>query len=144
MQAVLGSVNCVLIYFLGRRLFSSAVGFAAAGLAAIYGPLIFFDAEFLPSVLAVFLDLLLLLSLLWATSGGYLRRLVPGLLFGLAALCVANILLFLPFALGWLLWQDANLPWKQRLLRTVPLLLGALLVIAPVSLRNYLVATIGC
>ena len=30
-QAVLGSVNCVLIYFLGRRIFSSAVGFAAAG-----------------------------------------------------------------------------------------------------------------
>ena len=140
-QAVLGSVNCVLIYFLGRRIFSSAVGFAAAGLAAIYGPLLFFDAEFLPPVLAVFLDLLLLLSLLWATSGGYLRRLVPGLLFGLAALCVANILLFLPFVLGWLLWRDANLPWKQRLLRTFPLLLGALLVVAPVSLRNYLVGS---
>ena len=52
---------------------------------------------------------------------------------------MANILLFLPFVLGWLLWRDANLPWKQRLLRTFPLLLGALLVIAPVSLRNYLV-----
>ena len=138
-QAVLGSANCVLIYFLGRRIFSSAVGFAAAGLAAIYGPLIFFDAEFLPPVLAVFLDLLLLLSLLWAASGGYLRLLVPGVLFGLAALCVANILLFLPFAFGWLLWRDANLSWKQRLLHTFPLLLGALLVIAPVSLRNYLV-----
>ena len=138
-QAVLGAVNCVLIYFLGRRIFSGAVGLAAAGLAAIYGPLLFFDAEFLPPVVAVFLDLLLLLSLPWAISGGYLRRLVPGLLFGLAALCVANILLFLPFALWWLLWQDGNLSRQQRLLRTLPLFLGALLVIAPVSLRNYLV-----
>jgi tetratricopeptide (TPR) repeat protein len=138
-QAVLGAVNCVLIYFLGRQIFSSAVGLAAAGLAAIYGPLLFFDAELLPPTVAVLLDLLLLLSLPWALSGGYLRRLVPGLLFGLAALCVANILLFLPFALCWLLWQDGNLSYQQRLLRTLPLLLGAFLVIAPVSLRNYLV-----
>ena len=136
-QALLGSVNCVLIYFLGRQIFSGAVGLAAAGLAAIYGPLLFFDAEFLPPVLAVLLDLLLLLSLPWAISP--VRRLVPGLLFGLSALCVANILLFLPFALCWLLWQDGNLPWQQRLLRALPLLLGALLVIAPVSLRNLLV-----
>ena len=134
-QAVLGAVNCVLIYFLGRRIFSGAVGLAAAGLAAMYGPLLFFDAEFLPPVLAVLLDLLVLLSLPWAISGR--RRLVSGLLFGLAALCVANILFFLPFALWWLLWQDGDLPRRQRLLRILPLLLGVLLVIAPVSLRNY-------
>lgn len=138
-QAALGTLNCVFIYLLGRRTFSGTLGLAAAGLAAIYGPFLFFEAEFLPPVLAVFLDLLLLLSLPWAISGGYRRFLVPGLLFGFSALCVANILLFLPFALLWIIWQSDNLSLRQRLLRILPLLLGTLLVIAPVTLRNYLV-----
>ena len=138
-QASLGALNCILIYLLGRRIFSPSLGLAAAGLAAVYGPFLFFDAEFLPPTVALFLDLILLLSLPWAVAAGYWRLLVPGLLLGFSALCVANILLFLPFVLLWIFWQSHPLPLPQRLLRPPLLLVGALLIIAPVSLRNYLV-----
>ena len=146
-QAGLGALNCVLVYLLGRRIFSPSLGLAAAGLAAVYGPFLFFDAEFLPPALALFLDLLLLLSLPWAVAAGrYWRLLVPGLLLGLSALCVSNILLFVPFVLLWIFWQRSAtisghpLPLlPQRLLRPLLFLVGALLIIAPVSLRNYLV-----
>ncbi len=140
-QAGLGALNCVLVYLLGRRIFSPSLGLAAAGLAAVYGPFLFFDAELLPSAVALFLNLSLLLSLPWAVAAGrYWRLLVPGLLLGLSALCVSNILLFVPFVLLWIFWQSHPLPLlPQRLLRPLLFLVGALLVIAPVSLRNYIV-----
>ena len=67
------------------------------------------------------------------------RLLVPGFCLGLAALAVANILLFLPMALLWVIVARRALPWPRRLLNALPLLLGASLVIAPVTLRNYLI-----
>ena len=138
-QAAIGALNCALIYLLGRRLFGPGPGLAAAAAAALYGPLVFFDAELLPPVLALLFDLLLLLTLPWALTGRPRRMLVPGLCLGLAALAVANILLFLPAACGWVLWQRRALPWPRRLASGLPLLLGAGLAIAPVTLRNYLV-----
>ena len=138
-QAAISACNCVLLYLLGRRLFSHCLGLAAAIAAALYGPLVFFTGEFLPPPLALFFDLLLLLTLPWAMAGRPRRLLVPGFCLGLAALAVANILLFLPAALLWVIVVRRALPWPQRLLNALPLLLGASLVIAPVTLRNYLI-----
>ena len=138
-QAAISAFNCVLLYLLGRRLFSHRLGLAAAMAAALYGPLVFFAGEFLPPPLALFFDLLLLLTLPWAMAGRSRRLLVPGFCLGLAALAVANILLFLPAALLWVIVVRRALPWPRRLLNALPLLLGASLVIAPVTLRNYLI-----
>ena len=138
-QAAISACNCVLLYLLGCRLFSHCLGLAAAIAAALYGPLVFFTGEFLPPPLALFFDLLLLLTLPWAMAGRPRRLLVPGFCLGLAALAVANILLFLPAALLWVIVVRRALPWPQRLLNALPLLLGASLVIAPVTLRNYLI-----
>ena len=139
-QAALGALNCILIYSLGRRIFSLGLGFAAGILAALYGPFIFFDAEFLPSALALCLDLLALLALLWAASGDSRRFLVPGLLLGTAALCVASVLLFWPFAVLWAYIHDSGPSLRRRFVPGLLLSLGVLLAIAPVSLRNYLVS----
>ena len=138
-QAGLGASSCALIYLLGRRVFTPAVGWVAAGLATLYGPLFFFDAEFLPPVLAVFLNLLGLLALLWASRGSFWRPFLPGFLLGLSALCIGNILLFLPAAAAWLFRQHGQAPRRQRLLRLLPLALGLVLAIAPVTWRNYAV-----
>jgi tetratricopeptide (TPR) repeat protein len=137
-QAALGAFNCLLVYFVGRRVFSHSIGLAAGALAALYGPFIFFDAEFLPPALALCFDLLLLLALPWAVRGGHGRLLLTGFLFGLAALCIANILLFLPCAAAWVYWQKRDLDGPRRLLALLPLLLGVALAIAPVTGRNYL------
>ena len=102
-QAALGATLCLLIFRLGR-VFAPAVGYLAAGLAACYGPFIFFEAELLPPALALVLNLLALWALLWAVEGRARRLLLPGFLFGLAALCVANVLAFVPVAALWLVW----------------------------------------
>ena len=133
-QAALGATLCLLIFRLGR-IFSPAVGYLAAGLAACYGPFIFFEAELLPPALALVLNLLALWALLWATEGRPQRLLLPGFLFGLAALCVANVLAFVPVAALWLLWVR-----RSRLVGVAALLLGTALAVAPVTLRNYYVS----
>ncbi|SVD69207.1 uncharacterized protein METZ01_LOCUS422061, partial [marine metagenome] len=104
LQALLGAMVCVLTYLLGRQIFGTGIGLAAALFAAGYGPLIYFGGELLPVLPAVFLNLLLLYLL--ATGHSQPRYLLIGFLTGLSALTVANILLFLPMLLGWLYWNQ--------------------------------------
>lgn len=136
LQALLGAASCILLWCIGRRLFPSALALGAALAAALYGPFIYFGGELLPAIPALFLYLLFFLSLLYPLCPGPWRWLICGLLLGLAALAVTNILLFLPFLVLWMLWpsRDTPRPWRDVAL----LLLGCALPIAPVTARNYL------
>ena len=62
-QASLGAASCVLLYILGQAVLPGRVAIWAGLTAAAYGPLIYFGGELLPTTLAVFLDLLLLVLL---------------------------------------------------------------------------------
>lgn len=130
-QAVIGALVCVLICLLGYRVFGAGIGLGAGFAAALYGPFIYFGGELLPTLLACCLNLLVLLLVIG--EGGWARWLAAGVLLGLSALAVANVLLFVPVLLGYLYW-------RQRQLRPpVLLLLGCALVIAPVAYRNWAV-----
>ncbi|MBM3280615.1 MAG: tetratricopeptide repeat protein [Candidatus Handelsmanbacteria bacterium] len=135
-QALGGALACLLVYWLGRRLFGPEVGLLAGALLAAYGPAIAFDGELLPASLATLCFPALLLAALWAGEGNGARRwLAPGLLLGAAALNVATFLVLAPL-LGLWLWMGKG----ERRLRLARLGLfagGCLLVIAPVTLRNW-------
>ena len=130
-QAVIGALVCVLICLLGHRVFGAGVGLGAGFAAALYGPLIYFGGELLPTLLACCLNLLVLLLAIGA--GSWARWLAVGVLLGLSALAVANALLFAPVLLGYLYWR------QRRLRPPAFLLLGCALVIAPVAYRNWAV-----
>ncbi len=135
LQAISGTAVCLLILHLGRRAFSPAAGWIAAGAAAVYGPFLYFEGELLPAALAVFLNALALTALLWAAGGRSPGRwLAAGLLLGLAALNVPSVLLFVPIALLW-----ARLRARASLPAIGALVLGVALAIAPVTLRNRIV-----
>jgi len=131
LQAVLGALVCVLICLLGQRVFGAGVGLGAGIAAALYGPLIYFGGELLPTLLACCLNLLVLL--LAVGAGGWTRWLATGVLLGLSALAVANVLLLIPVLLVYLYGR------QRRLGPAVVLLLGCALVIAPVAYRNWAV-----
>ena len=142
MQAFIGALTCVLLWRLGCRTLSPALGLAAALAAALWGPLVLFGGELLPAVLAVALDLAALLLLLRAAeapSRGARARgsLLAGAAMGVAALCVANVLAFAPVAAAWLRRRPPadGSPW----LAPAMLVLGAALAITPVTARNLLV-----
>jgi len=135
-QALLGACTCVLVYLIGLRLFPRGVAIGAGLAAALYGPLIYFDGELLPTTLAIFLYLLLLGFLVAAPLSRRWPWMVAGLLLGFSALAVANILLFLPALIGWQWWVgNSDRRWTAQ--QSALLLLGCSLTIAPVTLRNY-------
>ena len=70
-----------------------------------------------------------------AAAGTGARWLAAGLLLGLAALTVASVLLFVPLALVWS-WRRSN---RSGFRAVGALLLGMVLIVGPVSLRNHLV-----
>jgi tetratricopeptide (TPR) repeat protein len=134
-QALLGGLTAWLVYRIGRRLFGRTAGLVASGMAAVYGPLVYFDGELLAPTLAIPVFLLALHLSLRARSA--LDWLVSGLAFGLGAIILPNILavvLLLAAVMG-----VRSLARKEagRLTRSaVPLLLGTFLLILPVIIRN--------
>ena len=142
MQCILGSCNAVLIYLVGRRIFSVPVGLIAAAGIVLYGPVLYFDAELLPPVLGVFWNLLLLLLLLRASeTRGMIWWLLSGIVLGLSAITIPTALLFVPFVLVWIFvtWRRTGRVEVARPARAAgALILGLVLLIAPVTLRNHL------
>lgn len=135
-QALIGSLTCVLLFPLGQRLLGPVVGLVGGLMAAVYGPLIYFDARLLPVSLATLLLLVSLLLLLRAVERPTrLAFIGAGFALGLAALAAAIIApLIVGVALGLCYWLRQNAAWA-----VAALLIGAVLAIAPVTLRNYVI-----
>ena len=106
-QALLGSVLCVLVFAIGRMLFDPRTGLLAASVVAVYPFFVLFAGLLLTETfftLALTLFLYLLLRLERERSGPLLATAaVAGVVAGLAVLLKPSFLLFLPFvSLVWL------------------------------------------
>ncbi len=133
-QALMGALVCAMTWWIGRYMFSPAVGFGAGVGAALYGPLIFFDGKLLPAALSVFLNMAALVILLavWRRPTGW-GFLVAGAAFGLGAVAVPTVMMFavmVPIDLF------RRFPHRQGFVYTGIFLLGIALPIAPVAARN--------
>ncbi len=144
-QAALGSVSCILVYFIARTIFNGRfVSIAAAMICCLCGTLVYFDVQLLSGNLDVFLELLIIFSLLFASRH---RQViwwgVAGLFVGLSAINRGAILLFLPIILFWMYmvrrhrWGIDGESEKLAFWRAaIVLLLPVGLVILPVVLHN--------
>ncbi len=144
-QAVLGACTAALLYLLGRRLCDETVGLLAGLLAAAYGPAIFYTGVLLSTTLEVFLAVATLLAVTRARAeGGGRNWALAGGLAGLACLARPNFLLatavlaaLLPLSAA----EGAARPaWRRGLRQAAGFALAVLLVIAPVTLRNWAVS----
>ena len=94
-QTALGLATNAIVYALGRRLADETVGLVAAGIAAVYGPSLFYEPTFIPEAVGVPLygaALWACCALLDRPSPG--RGALAGLLLGLAALTKAGVITF--------------------------------------------------
>ena len=134
-QAAVGALLIPALGHLGRKVFGARVGLVAATVAAFYPELVWFSAHFW--VEGVFLVLLW-----WAferlvaadAEGSTPTAAVAGLLFGLSILARETALYFIPVIAAWLAWRR-----PRGLVRTAALVLTTVVVVAPWTLRNYLV-----
>ena len=82
-QALLGAMSCYMLYEIGTQLWRRQVGLIAAGLAAFYGPYVFYDGALLTASPITCLNLVGLYALLRSRESGSPRWLwVTGLAFG--------------------------------------------------------------
>jgi len=142
LQLALSAVTCGLAYLVGKRVFGTTAGIAAGILAAAYSPGVFNDGELLDTALAAFLATSLLLLVLRALDDPSPNRwLGCGMVLGLLGLTRGNMLLLAFWALGLLaVYLRGRLGVKGLIRRAAMFVLGILLIILPITARNFLIS----
>lgn len=135
-SALIGAAAIPLIGLVGRDLAGERAGLIAAFLGATYGFLWLNDGMIMSESLVIVLAAACSLAALRFARGPSMRRaLVLGVLGGLGALTRAEIALFLPVVLGWMLLRS-GLPWKRRIGLFAASGAVAVAVVSPWVIRN--------
>lgn len=140
LQNLAGVATVLCVFLVGEKLFSRKVGFAAGIIASAYGPFILSNNLILVETLKVFFLVMTLLLLLVARDKKHAGWwLAPGLTTGLAILCRPTDFLVVVVAALWtfLFIQKSA---KEKVVRLTSFIAGVILLVAPVTLRNYLVS----
>ncbi|MCH7547409.1 MAG: glycosyltransferase family 39 protein [Planctomycetes bacterium] len=139
-QAILGATSCLLLAGAGQGLFSKRVGILAGlGLAA-YAPAVFFDGFIDKSTL----DLFFLTLMLWLIGrlviepAGKVMWIILGASLGGLILNHGNAAIFIPALLLWPVVQFRS-SGRAPLVRPATLLIGLVVVLLPVAMRNQIV-----
>jgi len=137
-QHLLGSISCVLVFLLARRVYDSKVALIAGLICAFYGPLVYFENELLIPSLVVFLLLLALCALCSAAAKPtWVRWGVSGLAMGFCAIARPNFLALVPVIVVWWFWRGKReRTSKQFIADAVMFCAGMMLPILPVTLHN--------
>jgi len=140
-QHLIGSFSCILIYFLAKKIYNKTVAIISSLVAATYGMLFYFEDELLLDFFLVFFDTLLILLLLKAKdSPKWSLWFISGIVLGFSAITRPNILFCIPFICLWIFFTFLKeFKIKKILSFCIIFLLGAGVIIFPVTLRNYLV-----
>ncbi|MFN2376540.1 MAG: tetratricopeptide repeat protein [Candidatus Binatia bacterium] len=149
LQVGFGVATCALTAVLGRRIFGAAAGNLAGAIAALFLPSIFYEAQIEKTFLSVFLVAAFLVLVLDRRRGA---RVAAGAVLALAALTRANLIVFIPLGIAALLFERntattgrrrraaydfLSLPDGYGMQQAGAFLVGCLLVLAPVVLRNH-------
>ena len=147
-QAVLNLIGAYLLFLLGCRLWNRRVGLLSAALYAFYRPFIYYSATLLIDSFILFTNILCLYLVYWTMERVQVKHrwFLTGLCFGLATITKPTVLLFLFFSFLFVIASLRKQAWQSRpSLKLLPagalfFLLGFLLFVLPVTVRNSLLA----
>ncbi|MBI3782533.1 MAG: glycosyltransferase family 39 protein [Deltaproteobacteria bacterium] len=135
-QIVAGSGSVVLLYFIGRRLFSQRVGIIAALMMAIYGPMVIEEIMLAKTSLVIFSVLVALTLYLRALSrDDVLTMFTAGAVFGLSVIGVGQWLVCWLLLVGYTL-LPSQLATARRSILAAAFLAGGVIFIAPIAAWN--------
>jgi len=137
---VVGVVSVALTYRIGRRVFDHKVGLIAAAIQAIYPMHLYFEGELLLDPLfTLLLQLAVERVIVWWDTRKTGVLFTAGLIFGLAAITRPTALVLL---IPVVVFVAAGLTsWRPTVRNVQVLILGVIIMIFPVTLRNVLVAS---
>ncbi|MBK7140537.1 MAG: glycosyltransferase family 39 protein [bacterium] len=140
-QILLGALVPVLLFFLGKRIFNKQIGLWSGWIAVFYPTLIYYDASLLITLLEVLLSLSTILLLVYSEGRSRWLLIAAGIMLGLGGIARPTILLFGPALLIWG-WFILRPQYGLKKAITAISLVGfsSLLVVLPVTIRNYVVA----
>ncbi len=139
-QILLGSLLCALVYRLGARLFDRRTGAVAGAIAALYGPLVYYEAELLDTGFSALWAVVLVLLVLRARDAkGYRAAALVGVCGGLSVVTRATFLPYFAVACVWLLlaWRGRSVRRALVAARAGLMLAGFLAVTIPVAQLCY-------
>ena len=143
-QSFVGALNTLIILALGNRLFNKTAGLFAALIYALYGNVIILESTLEPAVFVLLFNLLSVYFLVLAKGGSNspsqstTRTLTGGIFTGLSIITKPNSLLLLPLGIAWLLlFPTGILTFRRRLVHALIFCGSALVVVMPVTIRNY-------
>ena len=143
-QSFAGSFISVLLYEAGSRVFPRPAAFIAALLYAAYGNLIILESTLEPTVFVLLFNLLSVYFLLIYEKNVHQPQLqffsiiYAGFFAGVSIITKPSFLLIFPLTIFWMLFIcSAALTVKKSLVNMALFLIAALLVIVPISIRNY-------
>jgi len=140
LQMLLGAGSAVMVFKIGQKLFSHKAAVLAGFMLAVYGTMIFYEAMLLIPVLFVFLNLVAVyLLILYKESEKSWHWLAAGFVLGLAAIARPNVLLLVPGFMVWIYLATVRPRTKAAAFRAVIYLVGVLIPVLSVTLRNYIV-----
>lgn len=137
-QYILGSLNCVLVYFIAKKIFDEKIGFISALLCCCYGLFIFYDSLLVYTSLSLFLNSLLFLYILKIKEcPGKKTLFLTGIFLGICTITQPNIALFGVIAAFWAL-KNSHPQRRNPVYNFSFFLFGFFVVVGLVTLRNYL------
>lgn len=140
LQHCVAVCTVVMIFLIGERLFSRKVGFFAGIIAALYGPFVFYGNLLLVETLKVFFGTTsLYLCILARQKQEAHWWFVAGISIGGAILCRPSDALMAGAVVAWIMF-GINDDLKYRLKSVVLLLSAIVLLILPITIRNYVVS----
>ncbi len=137
--ALVGLGSVAVTYLIGKRIFSAKIGLVAALLQSLHPVMIYFEGELLLDPLFTLLLQLAVYGLLvWFEKKAAGQALVTGLLLGLALITRPTALVFIPLIVLAMAASLRNAAvWAKH---SVIFVLAVLVVIAPIFVRNLVVA----
>jgi Tfp pilus assembly protein PilF/4-amino-4-deoxy-L-arabinose transferase-like glycosyltransferase len=136
-QIFLGAVACGLVFWAAKSLFSRGAAVAAGLIVSLYAPAIFYNGLIDKPALDLFLIGLLLVLLSRALKNFHWANWIGlGLVLALLGLSRENALLLAPVILVWIWIYFRDRPMRTRLNGAGIFVLGLMLVLLSVGLRN--------
>ncbi len=142
-QIILGSFLPLLIYQLGLNIFTKRIAFASMVVAVFYPTFLYYDTTLLITPIMVLLTTLFTIQLYRCQFGPnrILNFIIAGLLLGICGLARPNILIAGPGLIVWVfLILKPSIGLNRSIIRYALIGVASLLIILPVTLRNYQVS----